>query len=73
MDEMEFERRARACTDRLFRVCYAILPDRADREDAIQEALIKAWRRVGTLKDEAARGNLKNALKALLAELDEAD
>lgn len=26
-----------------------------------------------TLKDEAARGNLKNALKALLAELDEAD
>ena len=26
-----------------------------------------------TLKDEAARGNLKNALKALLAELEEAD
>ena len=26
-----------------------------------------------TLKDEAARGNLKNALKALLAELDEAE
>ena len=25
------------------------------------------------LKDEAARGNLKNALKALLAELDEAE
>ncbi len=54
MDEMEFARRVRACTDRLFRVCYALLPERADREDAIQEALIKAWRRIGTLKDEAA-------------------
>ena len=42
IDEMEFERRARACTEKLFRVCYSILPERADRDDAIQEALIKA-------------------------------
>lgn len=53
MDEREFERRARACTDPLFRVCYAILPERADRDDAIQEALIKAWRKRGTLRDGA--------------------
>lgn len=53
MDEREFERRARACTDKLFRVCYVILPERADRDDAIQEALIKAWRKRGTLKDTA--------------------
>ena len=53
LDEMEFERRARACIDKLFRVCYSILPERADRDDAIQEALIKAWRKRGTLKDDA--------------------
>ena len=53
MDEREFERRARACTEKLFRVCYTILPERADRDDAIQEALIKAWRKRGTLRDDA--------------------
>ena len=53
MDEREFERRARACTDNLFRVSYEILPERADRDDAIQEALIKAWRKRGTLKNDA--------------------
>ena len=53
MDERGFERRCRACEQRLFRVCYAMLPEKADREDAIQEALIKAWRKRGTLRDEA--------------------
>ena len=53
IDEMEFEHRARACTEKLYRVCYSILPERADRDDAIQEALIKAWRKRGTLKDDA--------------------
>lgn len=53
MDEMEFERRARACTEKLFRVCYALLPERADRADAIQEALFKAWRKRGMLRDSA--------------------
>ena len=53
MNEREFERRARACTEKLFRVCYTILPERADRDDAIQEALIKAWRKRDTLRDDA--------------------
>ena len=53
MDEREFERRARACEKKLFHVCCAILPDAADREDAIQEALIKAWRKRSTLRDES--------------------
>lgn len=53
MDEREFERRARACRQRLFRICCAILPGAADREDAIQEALIKAWRKRGTLRDDS--------------------
>ena len=53
MDEREFEQRVRACTQKLFCICYALLPERADRDDAIQEALIKAWRRRGTLRDLA--------------------
>ncbi len=53
MDEREFERRVRAYTQRLFRICCAILPHAADREDAIQEALVKAWRKKDTLRDDS--------------------
>ena len=53
MDEREFERRTRACKEKLFRICCAILPNAADREDAIQEALIKAWRGRDALRDES--------------------
>ena len=84
MDEKEFEQRVRACTQKLFRICYALLSERADRDDAIQEALIKAWRRRGTLRDSAlfeawltriAINECKNILRrrkhASTAELDE--
>ena len=53
MDQREFEQRARACLPKLFRVCCAILPDAGDREDAIQEALLRAWKRRGTLREVA--------------------
>ena len=46
-------------------------------KDFEDEALIEQSELLGalrnTLKDEAARGNLKNALKALLAEIEEAE
>lgn len=53
MDEIEFESRALAYSQKLYRICYAILPERADCDDAIQEALIKAWRKRGTLRNPA--------------------
>lgn len=43
-----------------------------DAYDAVIRQLEKNKTLRNTLKDEAARGNLKNALRALLAELDEA-
>lgn len=53
MDEQEFEQRARACMPKLYRVCCAVLPLSADREDAIQEALLRAWRCRRTLREDA--------------------
>ena len=44
-----------------------------DAYDSVIRQLEKNKTLRNTLKDEAARGNLKNALKALLAELDEAE
>ncbi|ANY05489.1 RNA polymerase sigma factor [Pseudonocardia sp. HH130630-07] len=40
--------------DALFRVAVRVLGHRADAEDALQEALIDAWRRIGTFRGEAA-------------------
>lgn len=84
MDEGQFEQRVRACTQKLFRVCYTILPDASDRDDAIQEALIKAWQRRHTLRKESAfegwlmrivinecKNILRQRRRTVLVELDE--
>jgi len=47
--------------------------DKVDAYNSVIRQLEKNKTLRNTLKDEAARGNLKNALKALLAELDEAE
>ena len=47
--------------------------NKIDAYDSVIRQLEKNKTLRNTLKDEAARGNLKNALKALLAELDEAE
>ena len=47
--------------------------DRIDAYNSVIRQLEKNKTLRNTLKDEAARGNLKNALKALLAELEEAE
>lgn len=36
----------------MFRVAYAIVRNEEDCADAIQEALLRAWRRMDTLRDE---------------------
>ena len=46
---------------------------RIDAYNSVNRQLEKNKTLRNTLKDEAARGNLKNALKALLAELEEAE
>lgn len=47
--------------------------DKIDAYNAVIRQLEKNKSLRNTMKDDAARGNLKNALQALLAELDEAD
>lgn len=52
MNEREFSQKVRECRDGLWRVSYAILRNGADCDDALQEALLRAWRQIGSLRDE---------------------
>lgn len=52
MLEQDFAQRVRRAEDKLFRVSYAILGNTADCEDALQEALLKAWRKIDSLREE---------------------
>ena len=53
MDEKAFEQRVLELEPRLYRTACAILWNDADAADALQECLLKAWRKRGALKDEA--------------------
>lgn len=53
MDEATFTQRCRACAGRLYRLSYLILRSHADCEDALQEALIRAWTHRDKLRDES--------------------
>ena len=53
MTKADFIRRVRGCERRLYRVARTMLPSEADCEDAVQEALLKAWARLDTLREEA--------------------
>lgn len=52
MDEKEFAARIWAMRQTLFRICFSQLPAVQDREDAVQEALARAWRKRGQLREE---------------------
>jgi len=53
MNKAEFVRRVRGCERRLYRVAKTMLARDADCEDAVQEALLKAWAKLHTLREEA--------------------
>ncbi|HSP65870.1 MAG TPA: RNA polymerase sigma factor [Candidatus Deferrimicrobium sp.] len=40
---------------RLYGIAYSILRDHAEAEDALQEAMLKAWKSWGRVRDESAR------------------
>ena len=53
MLKADFIQRVRACERRLYRVARTMLPQECDCEDAVQEALLRAWARRNTLRQEA--------------------
>lgn len=53
MDRGEFTARAEALIHRMFRISYLILKRDADCQDAMQEALLRAWRHIDSLKEPA--------------------
>ena len=52
MTSEDFARRVTELTPVLYRMCYMQLRTSADREDAVQEAIFKAWEKRGTLRKE---------------------
>ena len=52
MDKDEFARRAREAAQSLYRVACAYLASPSDRDDAVQEALLRAWEKRRTLREE---------------------
>lgn len=53
MDKTEFTRRVSACKPMLYRVAMSMLGSLPDAEDAASEAVLKAWEKLDTLKNEA--------------------
>jgi len=52
MNQRDFSMRVLACEQRLYRISMAILKNTADCEDAVQEALLRAWNRLDNLREE---------------------
>ncbi len=53
MNAQDFSDRVRACTPKLWRISWLILRNGADCDDALQEALLRAWRSLPALREEA--------------------
>lgn len=51
MTKADYIARVRACERRLYRVARTMLPSEADCEDAVQEALLKAWAKLPSLRE----------------------
>lgn len=53
MTQSDFIARVQTCERRLYRVARTMLPREADCEDAVQEALLRAWAKRSTLREAA--------------------
>jgi RNA polymerase sigma-70 factor (ECF subfamily) len=53
--EASFDRLLTAERRRLYGIAYSILRDHAEAEDALQDAMLKAWRSWDSVRDESAR------------------
>ncbi len=51
MDKQEVTRRVLEAEDTLYRVAWSILRNDADCQDAVQEAVLRAWERLYTLRE----------------------
>ena len=56
MESRQFADRVEKMQASLYRVAYGILLNQADCADAVQEALLKAWMKRNTLRDETLFG-----------------
>ena len=52
MTEFEFEQQVTALTQQMYRVSATLLRSPQDRQDAVQECVWKAWRKLPQLRDE---------------------
>lgn len=52
MDKTEFGERVRACQTTLYRIALSVTGNPADAEDAAADAVLKAWEKRESLKDE---------------------
>ena len=52
MTSAEFAERIVEMQETLYRVCYSILPQACDREDAVQECIRIAWQKRSSLRDQ---------------------
>ena len=52
MTNQEFQNRVRNCERKLYGMAYMLLHTSADCEDAVQEALLRAWQKLRNLRDE---------------------
>lgn len=56
-DALAYARLAHAHADRSYRLAGYLLGDRAEAEDALQDALVRAWRSWPELRDQASFGS----------------
>ena len=52
MDKQELGRQMIALTGTLYHVSFSLLRNKADREDAVQSAIEKGWRKASALRDD---------------------